>query len=53
MLRRQSERALEVAEAMRGYALKFDGHRRELLTRDEDLAYRQALVPLVGERLVF
>jgi hypothetical protein len=53
LLRHQSRRFVEVAEGLGGYALKFDAHRQDLLSREEEAAYRQAVVLTAGERRVF
>ena len=53
LLRHQSRRCLEVAEGLGGYALKFDSHRQDLLSRDEDAAWRHAVVLVAGARRVF
>jgi hypothetical protein len=53
LLRHQSRRCVEVAEGLAGYALKFDAHRQDLLSREEETAHRQAIVLTAGERGVF
>jgi hypothetical protein len=53
LLRHQGRRCDDVSEALRAYALKFDAHRQELLSRDELAAYREAVILLAGERRVF
>jgi GTP-binding protein EngB required for normal cell division len=53
LLRHQGRRCDDVSEALRAYALKFDAHRQELLSRDELAAYREAVILLTGERRVF
>jgi GTP-binding protein EngB required for normal cell division len=53
LLRHHADSLTHIAEAMHGYVLKCDARRRELLTPDEDEAYRRALVLLVGERQVY
>jgi hypothetical protein len=50
LLRHQGRRLVDVAEAMKGYGLKTVTRRRDLLTPDEEDAYRQALVLLTGEK---
>lgn len=47
-----AQRFEEAAEDMRSYALKHEAVRRELQNRDEEEAYRQAVIHLVGERYV-
>ena len=42
----------DVSAAMRGYALKIDARRRDLLTREEHGASRRALALLVGGRSI-
>jgi len=42
-----------VVEALRGYVLKRDALRRELLTAEEEAAYRRALLLMVGDKNVF
>lgn len=42
----------EDAEDMRSYALKRDALRRELENRNEEDAYRRAVIRLVGDRNV-
>jgi len=53
LLRQYRRRCGEVADALRGYALKFDARRQELLSRDEERAYRDAVVLTAGEQRVF
>ena len=53
LVRHQSRRCDDVAEALRGYTLKFDAHRQGLLSRDEVAAYREAVVLVAGEHRVF
>jgi hypothetical protein len=53
LLRHASRRCEDVSESLHAYALKFDGHRQELLSREEAAAYRQATVLVAGERRVF
>ena len=53
LVRHLSHRCDDVSEALRGYALKFDAHRQELLSREEEAAYRQAVALVAGERHVF
>jgi hypothetical protein len=50
LVRTHVKRLLALAESMREYVLKFDARRRNLLTAEEQRAYRHALVSLVGER---
>jgi len=42
----------EISEDMRGYVLKRDALRRGLYNRDEEIAWRRALVQLAGEQTV-
>jgi hypothetical protein len=53
LVRHLGHRCDDVSEALRGYALKFDAHRQELLSREEEAAYRQAVALVAGERRVF
>jgi hypothetical protein len=43
----------EVADAMRDFRLKVDALRRSLLSNEELLAYRRALVLVAGEEHLF
>lgn len=51
-LREQIRRLEEISEDMRGFVLKRDALRRGLLNRNEENAWRYALVHLVGEQSV-
>jgi hypothetical protein len=50
LLGAHARRLRELVESMREYVLKIDARRRALITDDEERAYREALVLLVGER---
>jgi Dynamin family len=51
LLREQVRRLENLAEDLHSYALKRDALRRGLLHREEEYAWRHALVQLVGERV--
>ena len=53
LVRHLGRRCEDVSEALRGYALKFDAHRQQVLSGEEQAAYRQAVALVVGERRVF
>jgi hypothetical protein len=53
LVRREARRLADVAEALRSYALKFEARRRELMTREEEEAPRQALTLVAGAERVF
>ena len=53
VIRRESTRFIEVAEAMQEYGLKFDARRRALLSDEESRAYREGLVLLAGEKQLY
>jgi GTP-binding protein EngB required for normal cell division len=50
LLREQVRRLANLAEDLRSYALKRDALRRGLLRQEEDMAWKRALVQVVGER---
>jgi hypothetical protein len=50
LLQAQASALERIAEDMRTYALKHDAIRRELMTNEENNAYRTALLRLVGHR---
>ena len=50
LVQRQVQRIEEISEDMRSYTLKREALRRGLHNRDEENAWRRALVQLVGER---
>ena len=50
LLNEQAEHFNDLEDDMRSYTLKRDAIRRGLLNRDEENAWRRALVQLVGER---
>lgn len=50
LLREQGRRLEDLADDLRSYALKRDAFRRGLLHQEEEMAWRRALVQLVGER---
>lgn len=52
LLRAQIERLEEISEDMRNYTIKREALRRGLLNKNEENAWRRALVQLVGERNV-
>ncbi|OGO42194.1 MAG: hypothetical protein A2Z04_06490 [Chloroflexi bacterium RBG_16_57_9] len=52
LLREQVQRSEEISEDLRSYTLKRDALRRGLLNKQEENAWRRALVQLVGERNV-
>jgi hypothetical protein len=53
LLREEVRRLEELSEDLRSYALKREALRRGLLNRDEESAWRRALVVLAGERAVW
>jgi hypothetical protein len=53
LLRHHAQRLAGVAQAMRGYALKFDARRQDLLTQEELSSHREALELLAGSRNLF
>jgi GTP-binding protein EngB required for normal cell division len=50
LLREQVRRLEDLTDDLRSYALKRDAYRRGLLHQEEAMAWRRALVQLVGER---
>lgn len=52
LMRAQVERLEEIAEDMRNHVIKHEALRRGLLNKNEEIAWRRALVKLVGERSV-
>lgn len=52
LLSHAAQRFEENAEDMRSYAMKHEAVRRALQNRDEEDAYRRAIIHLVGERYV-
>ena len=52
LVQEQVRRLEEISEDMRTYTLKRDALRRGLLNKQEENAWRRALVQLVGERNV-
>jgi len=53
LIKSQIRRLEEISEDMRSYTLKREALRRGLHNRDEENAWRRALVQLVGERTAF
>jgi hypothetical protein len=44
---------IEVAENMQRFVVKFDARRRDLITSEEQQAYREAIRLMVGEKWVW